>query len=119
VALSVEAQLDLEIDGRAATLTGSGQVLRLTLDSARTLRNLRSVSLPQLPIFGGRAPTFTDVPGLLAQQGLTLSVADRKGLLLTLGAGAEGKSLTVPGFGTLAHTALANRRAGLRLAFGV
>lgn len=118
MALSVEAQLDLEIDGQAATLTGSGQVLTLTLSSARILRNLRTLSLPALPLFGGQTLTFREVPGLLAQQGLTLAVADRKGLLLTLGAGASGKSLTVPGFGILAHTALAGRRAGLRLAFG-
>lgn len=118
MALSIEAALDLEIDGQGATLTGSGQVLRLTLSSTRTLRSLRAVSLPKLPIFGGRAPTFGEMPGLLARQGLTLEVADRKGLLLTLGAGAGGDNLTVPGFGTLAHTALASRRAGLRLVFG-
>lgn len=116
--LFVEAQLDLEIDGQGATLTGSGQVLRLTLSSVRTLRNLRAVSLPALPMFGGQAITFREMPGLLERQGLTLSVADRKGLLLTLGVGAGGKSLKIPGFGTLAHTTLANRRAAMRLVFG-
>ena len=114
--LRIEADLELSIDGQAATLTGSGQVLRLTLSSARILRSLRAVSLPDLGISGGQVPTSSDLPGILAGQGLTLEVADAKGLLLILGAGAAGRSFTLPGFGTIAHLALASRRAALRLA---
>ncbi len=113
MALSIEANLDLVIDGQAATLTGSGKVLRLTLDSTKTLRALRSVSLPVLP---GRAPTLKDLPGVLAEQGLTLELADAQGLLLTLGKGAGGSGCTVPGWGRLEHVALAGKRAALRLA---
>jgi len=114
--LRIEADLELSIDGQAATLTGSGQVLRLTLNSVRTLRSLRAVSLPNLAGAGTKAPTFRDLPGVLAGQGLTLEVADAKGLLLILGAGAAGRSFMLPGFGKIAHLALASRRAALRLA---
>lgn len=113
--LRIEAELDLVIDDRPATLTGSGTVLRLTLSSARTLRSLRQVSLPNLGGAGTRAPTFKEIPGLLAAQGLTLEVADDRGLLLVLGAGAEGKSFSVPGFGRIGHLALGSPGAALRL----
>lgn len=115
MALRIEADLDLEIDGRPAQLTGSGRLLRLTLSSPRTLRSLRQVSLPNLGTAGDRAPSFKDLPGILAGQGLTLEVADPKGLLLILGAGAEGRSFTVPGLGRIEHLALANPGAALRL----
>lgn len=115
MALRIEADLDLVIDDRPATLTGSGKTLRLTLSTARTLRSLRTISLPNVGAAGARAPTFTDIPGILAAQGLTLEVADQKGLLLILGAGAEGKSFTVPGFGRLEHLALGSPGAALRL----
>ena len=113
--LRIEADLDLEIDGSPAQLTGSGRTLRLTLSTPRTLRALRQVSLPNLGGAGDRAPTFRELPGLLAAQGLTLEVADPKGLLLILGAGAQGKSFTVPGLGRIGHLALANPGAALRL----
>lgn len=113
--LRIEADLRLVIDDRPATLTGSGTVLRLTLSSARILRSLRQVSLPNIGTAGARAPTFKEMPGLLAAQGLTIEVADDKGLLLILGAGAAGKSFTVPGFGRLEHLALGSPGAALRL----
>jgi len=115
VALHIEADLELSIAGRGATLTGAGQVLRLTFSDLRSLRDLRSVSLPRLSL-GGEAPTFRDMPGVLARQGLTLEVADREGVLLILGTGAAGRSFSLPGFGRLEHMALANKRAALRLA---
>lgn len=118
MALSVEADLELLVDGQRATLMGSGKVLRLTLASARMLRQLREVSLPLSSVFGTRAPTLGTLPGLLEREGLTLEIADARGLLLTLGRGARGKRVSVPGFGTLHHTALAGGRAVLRLAFG-
>ena len=118
MALSVEADLELLIDGQRATLTGSGKVLRLTLASVRTLRQLRGVSLPLPSVLGTRAPLLGTLPGLLEREGVTLEIADARGLLLTLGRGAQGKQVNVPGFGTLHHTALAGRRAALRLAFG-
>ena len=37
MALFVEANLELDIGGQRATLTGSGSVLRLTLSTPRTL----------------------------------------------------------------------------------
>ena len=115
MALAIEADLKLEVDGHPATLTGSGQTLRLTLSTPRTLRALRTVSLPNITTMDGRAPSFHDVPKILATQGLTLEVADTKGLLLILGRGAEGKSLSLPGFGRLEHLSLGSRRAALRL----
>lgn len=115
MALFVEANLDLEIDGQPATLTGSGSVLRLTLSTPRTLRALRQVSLPTITTMDGRAPSFKDAPGVLAAQGLTLEVADQKGLLLILGRGAEGKSFNLPGFGKLEHLKLGSKSAALRL----
>ena len=113
--LRIEADLELVIDDRPATLTGSGNVLRLTLSSPRILRSMRTVSLPNIGTAGDRAPTFKDMPGLLAAQGLTLEIADEKGLLLTLGAGAGGKSFTVPGLGRLEHLAIGSPGAALRL----
>ena len=115
MALSVEADLDLEVDGHAATLTGSGQTLRLTLSTPRILRALRTVSLPNITTMDGRKPDFRDAPGILAAQGLTIEVYDQKGLLLILGRGAEGKSLSLPGFGKLEHLTLGGKRAALRL----
>lgn len=117
MALSVEADLELFINAQRATLTGSGQVLRLTLESARMLRQLREVSLPIPAVLGTRAPTLNTLPTLLEREGLTLEIADARGLLVTLGRGAHGKRVSVPGFGTLHHTALAGGRAALRLAF--
>ncbi len=111
--------MGLVIDGQPATLAGSGSVLRLTLSTPRTLRALRQVSLPNITTMNGRAPNFTDVPGVLASQGLTLEVADQKGLLLILGRGAEGKSLSLPGFGKLEHLKLGSRSAMLRLLQGI
>ena len=116
MALHIEADLELLIDDRRATLTGSGQVLRLTLGNLRSLRDLRGVSLPNLGVLDGAAPTFKDLPGILAQQGLTLEVADRKGLLLILGTGAAGRSFSLPGLGKIEHLTLASKRAALRLA---
>jgi len=116
VALRIEADLELSISDQKATLTGSGQVLRLTLSSLRSLQDLRSLSLPNLGVLGGRAPTFKNLPGLLAQQGLTLEVADRRGLLLILGTGAAGRSFSLPGLGKIEHLTLANKRAAFRLA---
>ena len=115
MALAIDADLELEVDGQPATLTGSGQTLQLTLSTPRILRALRAVSLPNIKAVDGREPDFRDVPGILAAQGLTLEVADAKGLLLILGRGAEGKSLSLPGFGKLEHLTLGGRRAALRL----
>ncbi len=115
MALHIEADLELSIAGRGATLTGAGQVLRLTFSDLRSLRDLRSVSLPHLSL-GGEAPTFRDMPGVLARQGLTLEVADSKGLLLILGMGAAGGSFSLPGLGKIEHLKLASKSAALRLA---
>ena len=115
MSLSIDADLELEIDGHPATLTGSGQTLRLTLSTPRILRALRTVSLPNIKTMDGRKPDFRNAPGILAAQGLTLEVADAKGLLLILGRGAEGKSLNLPGFGKLEHLTLGGKRAALRL----
>lgn len=117
MALRIDADLDITVDGAPAKLTGSGQVLRLELTQTRTLREFLRVSLPKFPIFGERAPTPTQVPGMLAAQGLTLEVADSSGLLFILGEGAKGKSYTLPGMGRLEHVALARPGAALRLIF--
>lgn len=116
MALRIEADLELHLDNRKVTLTGSGQLLRLTFDDLRSLRDLRSVSLPNLGVLGSQAPAFKDLPGFLARQGLTLEVADRKGLLLILGMGAAGNSFSLPGLGEIGHLKLANKRAAFRLA---
>ncbi len=116
MALRIDADLELFIDNERATLTGSGQVLRLTLSNLRSLQDLRLVSLPSLGVVGSQAPTFRDLPGLLTRQGLTLEVADRQGPLLILGTGAAGRSFSLPGLGKIEHLMLANKRAAFRLA---
>jgi hypothetical protein len=118
VALLVHADLDLVIDGLPAKLTGSGRVLRLELSEARILRSLLRVSLPRFPIFGSRAPTPAQLPGLLAAQGLTLEITDPSGPLLVLGEGAKDKIYRLPGVGRLEYVALARPGAALRLLFG-
>ena len=56
MALHIEADLELTLAGRRATLTGAGQVLRLTLSDLRSLRELRSVSLPNFGVLGVQTP---------------------------------------------------------------
>lgn len=77
--MRIDADLDITIDGRAARLHGSGRVLRLEVEEAAVLRQLAaSMARPK-----------RDIGALLASQGLTVEVADRKGLLLIVGAGAK------------------------------
>ena len=111
----VFADLDLEIDGQPAKFTGTGRHMRLEVEEAGTLRKISQVSLPNFQRAGTTYST-TDVPSLLADEGLTLEVSDRRGPLLILGEGAYGKGYSVPGVGRVNDVTLANKRAALRLA---
>lgn len=111
----VIADLDLEIDGQRAKFTGTGRHMRLQVEEARTLRKFLQVSLPNLRRAGASiAPT--EVPAMLAKEGLTVEVADSSGPLFILGEGAGGRGYTVPGFGRVDSVALASKRAAFRLA---
>ncbi len=111
----VIADLDLEIDGQRAKFTGAGRHMRLQVEEARTLRKFLQVSLPNLKR-AGASFTPTEVPAMLAREGLTVEVADRSGPLFILGEGAGGRGYTVPGFGRVDSVTLANKRAAFRLA---
>ncbi len=111
----VFADLDLEIDGQSAKFTGRGSHMRLEVQNAGTLRKISQVSLPNFQR-AGTTYSATDVPSLLADEGLTLEVADRRGPLLVLGEKARGKGYSVPGVGRVSDVMLANKRAALRLA---
>lgn len=117
--MRLSADLHLEIDGRAATLRGSGRRLTLELERASMLRGMLRVSLPRL---GGAAgddgPTLRQLPDLMAALDLSLEIRDRRGSLLVVGADAAGARLTLPGLGRLDNVSLANPKALLRLGFG-
>lgn len=116
--LRVHADLSLTIDGQNARLSGTGRQLTLELQDARTLKQLLNVALPQLP-FGSKAkPThpLKALPSLLAGQGITLNIRDRRGALLILGHDAQGKRLTLPFVGSFEDSQLASRGALLRMA---
>ena len=112
--LAVHADLDLEIDGQSATLTGTGRRLVLELASARMLRGILDVELPRFEAAGW---SRRDMPALLTQQSLTLEIRDARGALLVLGKDAEGRRLTLPGVGSIDDAKLASRTALLRMAF--
>ena len=117
MALAVEANLTITIDGQGARLSGSGRQLTLTVDKPTMLRDMLKVSLPNVRSVGDKVRTYSDVPHLLKEAGLTLTIEDSKGPLLILGEGAEGKSYTLPLIGKLEDVALASRGAALRLVF--
>lgn len=80
-AFDVQAALSLEIDGRAASITGSGNRLVLHLDSpGHTLHAARS--------FTSSAVVGT-VANMLRAAGLRLDVVGAHGQLLSLGAGVD------------------------------
>ena len=113
--LAVQADLDLEIDGQTATLTGTGQRLVLRLSNARMLRTMADVSLPRFAEAGDQARGSAAT--LLTRVSLTLEIHDARGPLLILGKNAEGKRLTLPGVGTFEDATLGSRTALFRLAF--
>ena len=115
--MAVDADLNLDIDGQQARLRGSGQELTLTVETPALLRKFFQVSLPDVRSADKRGRGVSYVPTLLAEQGLTLVIADEKGDLLVIGAGAQGKSYKVPLVGKLEHVSLASAGAALRLAF--
>lgn len=118
--LNVEADLNISIDGQSATLTGSGDTLRLELDKPYMLRKFFQIELPNVSIFSSQTsgkPSFSLIPIYLAEVGLTLEIADKKGPLILLGKAAAGKSYTIPGIGKLENVTLASKSAIFRLAF--
>lgn len=115
--MRVDADLTLFVDGRRATVRGSGMNLRLTLEQPHMLRKFFAIALPH---FGQSGKTdYSLIPRLLAREGLTLEIADSRGLLMLLGAEAAGKSYTLPGLGKLEHVKLAGPGALLRLALNL
>lgn len=118
--LNVEADIDILIDGQPAKVTGSGDKLRLELDKPYMLRKFFQVELPNVSIFSTQTsgkPSFSLIPLYLAEVGLTLEIADKKGALILLGKEAAGKSYTIPGIGKLENVTLASKSAIFRLAF--
>lgn len=111
--LAGAADLHLEIDGRTARLSGSGQRLILDVASAATVRDFLRISLPDL---GDGQVSARDVPKALVALGLTLDIRDPRGSLLVIGAEAADASIRVPVMGRLRHVRIAGRRALLRLA---
>jgi len=119
MALVVEADLKLSIDGQSAHLSGSDQTFTLTLENPNMLRKMLQVPLPNLGTAGGKERNLSTMPKLLERLGLTLNIADDQGTLLILGVGAAGKSYKLPFVGRLESVALASKRAALRLVFNV
>lgn len=117
MALAVEADLAITIDGQDARLSGSGRTLTLQVATPVMLRNMLQVSLPEPGEAGGRKHRLSRLPKLLERLGITLVVADKQGPLLIVGADAAGKSYQLPFVGTLEGVALASKRAALRLVF--
>ena len=115
--LLVDANLNIEIDGQPATLTGSGQLLRLTVSRTRILASFLAISMPNVAILGKTGFAPKDFPSLLTHQGLTLEIVDDKGPLLVLGEAVKGRSYLIPGIGVIRDVALANVQAAARLAF--
>lgn len=118
--LRVDADINMLIDGQPAKLTGSGDTLRLELDKPYMLRKFFQIELPNVAIFSTQTsgkPSFSLIPLYLAEVGLTLEIADKKGALILLGKAAAGKSYTIPGVGKLENVTLASKSAILRLAF--
>ena len=111
----VFADLNLEVNGQPAKFTGTGRHMRFEVDEARTLRMLSRVSLPNFQR-AGTPFVPTHVPTLLADEGLTLEVADGRGPLFVMGEEARGRGYSVPGVGRVDNVALVNKRAALRLA---
>ncbi len=77
--MQIDANLSIHIDGRPASLRGSGRVLRFEVEETAVLRQLAA---------SARRSTL-DIGELLAKQGLTVEVADRKETLLVIGANAR------------------------------
>lgn len=117
MALAVTADLRLRVDGQNAFLKGSGRQLTLHLDSPAILRSMLRVSLPNVQNAGDKLRSFSSIPALLTQAGLTLTIEDDKGPLLILGEDAAGNSYTLPIVGKLEDVKLASKRAALRLVF--
>lgn len=115
MARRVKADVTLTIDGQPAKFTGTGRHMRLEVDKASTLRNFLRIPLPNLRR-AGASFSPAEVPSMLAREGLTLEVADKRGPLFILGEEAGGRGYTVPGFGRVNDVTLANKRAALRLA---
>ena len=111
----VIADIDLEIDGKPAKFTGTGRHMRFEVEEARTLRSLSKVALPDFQR-AGTSFQPTHVPTMLADEGLTLEVADGRGPLFIMGEEARGKGYAVPGMGRVDNVTLVNKRAALRLA---
>lgn len=100
-------------------MRGSGTTLRLTLEHPHMLRKFFAIALPHLNQDDKGKADYSLIPRLLAQEGLTLEIADSRGPLLLLGAGAAGKSYSLPGVGRLEHIRLAGPGALLRLALNL
>ena len=88
------------------------------------LRKFLDIALPNVSVVGitpdanaSSQPSFSLIPMLLTQVGLTLEIADQKGPLIILGKAAQGKRYTLPGIGTLEYVKLASAGAVFRLVF--
>jgi hypothetical protein len=124
VPLHIAANIAIEVDGQRAQVEGSGSTLRLKLSKPHMLRKFFDIALPDVSVFGvtpaanaSSQPSFSLIPMLLSQIGLTLEIADSKGPLIILGKAADGKRYTLPGIGTLENVKLASASAVFRLMF--
>ncbi len=114
--LNVQADLSLSVDGQTATIRGTGRRVRMEMPDTSMLRQIRKTDIPGLETFGNM-PSLTDIPKILAGQGLTLDIADHRGVLLTLGAEASERGLWLPFVGRIEHFSLGGVRAFVRLVF--
>ncbi|MEM6428437.1 MAG: hypothetical protein AAF708_04290 [Deinococcota bacterium] len=124
IPLRIQAEIELEVDGQRAWVEGSSDTLRLKLAKPHMLRKFFDIALPNVSVFGimpdinaSAQPSFSLIPMLLTQVGLTLEIADQKGPLIILGKAAQGKRYTLPGIGTLENVKLASAGAVFRLVF--
>ncbi|MDZ7704055.1 MAG: hypothetical protein U5L04_06175 [Trueperaceae bacterium] len=116
MSLNVRAELSLSVDGQTATIRGAGRRVRMEMSDTSMLRQIRKTDIPGLEKFGNMPP-LTDIPKILAGEGLTLDIADHRGVLLTLGAEADERGWWIPFVGRIEHFSLGGIRAFVRLIF--
>lgn len=114
--LNVQAELSLSVDGQTATIRGAGRRVRMELVDTSMLRKIRKTEIPGLEKFGN-IPPLTDIPKILAKEGLTLDIADHRGVLLTLGKDARERGIWIPFVGRIENFSFGGIFAFVRLIF--
>lgn len=113
--LRVHGRVSLDVDGESVLFAADGADWTATVSRFGVLRRLAG-ALPPLPHPFGR-PAPATLPGMLAQQGITLEIHDARGPLLKLGRAAASRRLRVPFLLDVPHARVAGPWAWLRLLF--